>query len=64
MNDLRRLLGSGGVLRMRHPYGPYVVQNGKSTPVAEAEVRTALKAGVVRPNGIDKHGVYLFVLKQ
>lgn len=64
MKALQQLLRSGGVLRMRPPYGPYVVLGGKSTPVAEAVVRQAVKAGVVRPNGVDQHGVYLFAMCQ
>lgn len=63
MSALRQLLASGGVLRMRHPYGSYVVLAGKSTPVADDEVRQALRAGWVRPNGVDPHGVYLFALR-
>lgn len=64
MAALMLLLRSGGVLRMRHPYGPYVVLAGRSTPVAEADLRQALTTGVVRPNGVDKHGVYLFAMRR
>lgn len=63
MSALRGLLSAGGVLRMRHPYGPYVVLAGKSTPVAGDEVVRALRAGWVRPNGVDPHGVYLFAYR-
>ncbi len=59
---LQQLLQSGGVLRIRPPYGPYVVVAGKSTPVTEGEVRQAVESGLVRPSGIDRHGVYGFAL--
>lgn len=62
MSTLSSLLKSGGVLRSRPPYGPYVVMSGKSTPVTEQEVRAAVKSGLVRPNGVDRHGVYGFAL--
>lgn len=62
MTNLKQMLMSGGVLRMRPPYGPYVVANGHSTPVSEGEVHQAIKSGLVRPNGIDSHGVYLFAM--
>lgn len=62
MKALLQLLRSGGVLRMRPPYGAYVVVAGKSTSVASEVVQQAVQAGLVRPNGVDQHGVYGFAL--
>ena len=56
------LLRQGGSLRYRPPHGFYVVLGGKQQPVSQADARAAVRAALVRPNGIDQHGVYLFAL--
>ena len=56
------LLRQAGSLRYRPPHGFYVVTNGKSTPVSQAEAKKAVESRTVRPAGIDQHGVYLFAL--
>ena len=54
------LLRQGGSLRYRPPHGFYVVTNGKSTPVSQAEAKKAVESRAVRPAGKDQHGVYRF----
>ena len=56
------LLRQGASLRYRPPHGFYVVLAGKQQPVSQSEARKAVEAKLVRPNGIDQHGVYLFAL--
>ena len=60
MNSLLQLLKSGGSLRYRPPHGFYVVLGGETKPVDQAAGRQAVTSKLVRPNGIDPHGVYLF----
>ena len=62
MNNLLQRLKSGASMRYRPPHGFYTVMSGKSTPLAEATGRAAVQSGLVRPAGIDQHGVYLFTL--
>lgn len=62
MNDLRQKLRSGGSLRYRPPHGFYVVSIGKSTPILDSVARQAITTGLVRPAGVDQHGVYLFTI--
>ena len=56
------LLRQGGSLRYRPPHGFYVVLGGETKPVDQAAGRQAVTSKLVRPNGIDQHGVYLFAL--
>lgn len=62
MNEIKKLLMTGGSLRYRPPHGFYVVLGGKAHKVDQAEARKAVESRAVRPAGKDQHGVYLFAL--
>ena len=62
MNEIKKLLMTGGVLRYRPPHGFYVVLGGETQPVSQAEAKKAVESRAVRPAGKDQHGVYLFAL--
>ena len=62
MNEIKKLLMTGGSLRYRPPHGFYVVRSGLTIPVSQSEAQAAVKAGRVRPAGISAHGVYVFSL--
>jgi hypothetical protein len=57
-------LRAGAVLRYRQGFGFYVVKDGKTTSVNQAEAESAIRAGRVRPESAqpDKFGVYHFAL--
>lgn len=57
-------LKAGAVLRYRQGFGFYVVRQGKTTSVNQAEAEAAVRAGRVRPESTrpDKFGVYHFAL--
>jgi hypothetical protein len=57
-------LKAGAVLRYRQGFGVYVVKDGKTTSVNQAEAESAIRAGRVRPESkeADKFGVYHFAL--
>ena len=55
-------LRNGGSLRFRPPHGFYVVLAGQRVLISQGAAKAAVRAGRVRPNGIDQHGVYLFAL--
>lgn len=57
-------LRGGAVLRYRQGFGFYVVKDGKSTNVTQAEAESAIRAGCVRPESkeADRFGVYHFAL--
>jgi hypothetical protein len=59
---LQQHLKTGAALRYREGFGFYVVQQGKTTPVNQAEAETAVRERRVRPEGggPDKFGVYHF----
>lgn len=60
MNDLKKLLLTGGVLRYRPALGFYIVLSGKSIPVSVAVGKKAVQEGLVRPDGMNE-GAYIFV---
>ncbi|MCX7509441.1 hypothetical protein [Delftia tsuruhatensis] len=57
-------LRAGAVLRYRQGFGFYVVRQGKTTSVNQAEAEQAIRAGRVRPESkqADKFGVFHFAL--
>ncbi|WP_047219112.1 hypothetical protein [Delftia lacustris] len=57
-------LRAGAVLRYRQGFGFYVVRQGKTTSVNQAEAEQAIHAGRVRPESkqADKFGVFHFAL--
>lgn len=62
MTALKQMLLSGGLLRIGKPYGAHIVNGGRVLPVDAEDVEKALKTGLVRPNGRDQFGRYMFVM--